>query len=674
MKANQRMFNDYVQYINTILRIPKEPEFYAIDLFAGCGGLSLGFEAAGIKTVGYEIKDDCCKTYEHNLDTECHRIFITEDTQFPSVDIVIGGPPCQPFSRIGKRMGQGDDRNGFPSFIAAIRRIKPSIWICENVRGLPEQNKAYFEQIISEFKSLGYEVDYRVVSMVKHDVPQNRERLVMVGHHGGFQFPPEKNYKITAGEALGELALTLPSHPAFLTPSMDEYIAKYEKASKCRVPRDLHLDKPARTLTCRNLAGATSDMHRIRLEDGRRRRITVREAARLQGFPDWYEFCGTEEEQFYQIGNAVPPIFAYYLAQSVKDYIIKKKRNPNMRYENYNDMPSINYKKTFNQKSDETKKLILEALQILGCLGIPVDSLTERQKEKTAMALLAVGDVKRSSDWKNIKDSRKQYALTTREIIAFHNKYLEENISSGSYDDIRRQDLQQMLICDIVRQSSPDANTSDPTRGYQINPEYARVIKNYGQKDWFQQVNTFNKSHKTYEERLSTQRNIPKISVTMSDGQTFELRDGEHNAIQKAVVEEFLPRFGFGAQILYFGDSDNKYGLIFEEQRLKELGFGDFKQNKLPDIVAYSCSKGWVYLIEAYHTSNPINRIRKYALEQLAGAAAAKAVYVTAFENLASYKECTEELAWETEVWIATDPDHMIHRDGERFLGPYQAH
>lgn len=342
-----------------------------------------------------------------------------------------------------------------------------------------------------------------------------------------------------------------------------------------------------------------------------------------------------------------------------------------MPYERYNQLPTINYKKTFNQKTPEIQKLILEALQILACLGIPIDDFTERQKEKTAMALLAVGDIKRSSDWSKIKDSRKNYALTTRQIISFHNAYLEEKISSGSYDDIKRKDLEPLLVCEIVRPSSPESNTSDPTRGYQVNPEYARIISKYGQRDWFKQVEIFNKSHKSYAERISSHRDLPKISVTTPDGKVFELKDGEHNAIQKAIIEELLPRFGFGAQILYFGDSDNKYGLIYEKEKLEELGFNNLKQNRLPDVVAYSPAKDWIFLIEAYHTSNPINQLRKYALERVAGAAAAKAIYITAFENSASYRDCSEDLAWETEVWIATDPDHMIHRDGKRFLGPY---
>ncbi|MBR6514302.1 MAG: DNA cytosine methyltransferase [Clostridia bacterium] len=316
-----RPYENYVDYLNNTICIPSVQPYIAIDMFAGCGGLSLGFEAAGIKTIGYEMVADCCETYRKNLNSECHQAKITIETEFPKVDLIIGGPPCQPFSRRGKQTGKNDERNGFPAFIEAVRKVQPAIWVCENVKGLPEQNKEYFQNIIEEFIALGYIVEYRVFQLVKYDVPQNRERLVIVGHRGGFQFPEPNEYKVTAGEALGHLTTEIPENAAFLTPAMDEYIAKYEAASKCKNPRDLHLDRPARTLTCRNLAGATSDMHRIKLPDGRRRRITVREAARLQSFPDWFEFSGTEESQFTQIGNAVPPMFAFKLATKIKEYL-----------------------------------------------------------------------------------------------------------------------------------------------------------------------------------------------------------------------------------------------------------------------------------------------------------------------------------------------------------------
>lgn len=318
-----REYDNYVSYLNEKLNLPSSYHTEIIDLFAGCGGLSLGFEAQGFKTIGYEMNINSCETYRKNMLSTCYNIKLGVGKQkYPKVPVVIGGPPCQPFSERGLKKGAKDERNGFPVFIDAIRQIKPELWIFENVRGLATpKNKEYLETILSELKSLGYQIDYDVKAIKRYDVPQNRFRFVAVGHKGGFQFPTEREYVVTAGEAVGDLVNSMPENPQFLTPSMDQYIAAYEKASHCARPRDLHMNEPARTLTCRNLAGATSDMHRVKLIDGRRRRITVREAARLQSFPDWFEFYGNEESQFTQIGNAVPPMFAYHLAGKVKEYL-----------------------------------------------------------------------------------------------------------------------------------------------------------------------------------------------------------------------------------------------------------------------------------------------------------------------------------------------------------------
>lgn len=311
----------FTERINVELIIPDRFEYEAIDLFAGCGGLSLGFEACGIRTTGYEMEADYAATYRKNLAGDCHCVRLDKNQTYPQVSVVIGGPPCQPFSVGGKQLGLGDARDGFPVFIDAIEKTNPDIWIFENVRGLLYRNKHYFDEVLTKLKNMNYIVEYRLLKVVDFGVPQNRERLIVVGHRGNFHFPLAEERRVAVGEALEDMAFSVPDGAKFLTPSMDKYIASYEKASKCVNPRDLHLDRPARTLTCRNLAGATGDMQRLCLPDGRRRRITVREAARLQSFPDSFVFQGTETSQYYQVGNAVPPLFAHAIAKSVKAYL-----------------------------------------------------------------------------------------------------------------------------------------------------------------------------------------------------------------------------------------------------------------------------------------------------------------------------------------------------------------
>ena len=313
----------YLDFVETELRLPQTENTapLVIDLFAGCGGVALGFEATGFKTVGYEILEDASATYRHNLHSSCYQVNLTPITDLlDGAAVIVGGPPCQPFSVGGHQLGLKDSRDGFPTFISAVKRYRPQLALFENVRGMLFRNKAYFEEIIIALGELGYVVEWQLINASHYGVPQKRERLFCVAHKGGWKWHEKTHFQspYTVGEALGELAFYAPHNSRFLTPSMDEYVKKYEIASKCIKPRDLHLDAPSRTVTCRNLCGATGDMLRIRLPDGRRRRLTVREGARLQSFPDWFQFQGPENSQFNQIGNAVPPLLAKALARSVK--------------------------------------------------------------------------------------------------------------------------------------------------------------------------------------------------------------------------------------------------------------------------------------------------------------------------------------------------------------------
>lgn len=316
----------YLDFVEAELQLPRKDrdEPLVVDLFSGCGGLALGFEAAGFTTVGYEILEDACATYRHNLHSPCHQLNLSPSAELvDGASAIIGGPPCQPFSMGGHQLGLKDSRDGFPTFISAVQRYVPKIALFENVRGMLFRNKAYFEEIVFTLRELGYLVEWQILNAADYGVPQKRERLFCVAHQGGWKWPKKTHAQCpyTAGEALGELAFSVPPDSKFLTPSMDEYVKKYEIASQCIKPRDLHLNVPSRTVTCRNLSGATGDMLRIRLPDGHRRRLTVREGARLQSFPDWFQFQGSENSQLNQIGNAVPPLLAKALACSMKAYL-----------------------------------------------------------------------------------------------------------------------------------------------------------------------------------------------------------------------------------------------------------------------------------------------------------------------------------------------------------------
>jgi len=676
----------YLEKINSELVPPEQFRFEALDLFAGCGGLSLGFEACGIRTTGYEMDTDCVATYRKNLVGDCRGIKLGIDQEYPPASVVIGGPPCQPFSVGGKQLGLSDTRDGFPVFIDAIEKTDPDIWIFENVRGLLYRNKQYFEEILTKLKSLSYIVDYKLLNAVNFGVPQNRERLIVVGHRGEFRFPVEVMYRVTAGEALGDLAFSIPDDAKFLIPSMDKYIAKYEKASKCVNPRDLHLDRPARTLTCRNLAGATGDMHRLRLSDERRRRITVREAARLQSFPDWFTFEGNETSQYNQVGNAVPPLFAKALAESVLAYLETSERysSSEILYRNLpQQLELFDLKSTeeiYNMpdfiphcsKSSAIKKLINEALHILNKLGIPFDRMTERKLERMGMVFLAVIDVTQSDKWPEAKQSGDGWAPQTRQIIEYLNRNFEESISSGSYDDIRRKDLKLPTVAGIIERSAndPNAATNNPTRGYALSPLYTDIVRSYASDDWEDMVEELLTETGSLSDRLAGMRKINTVSVKVPDGKTLSFTPGQHNDLQKSVIEDFLPRYGYGAELLYVGDTANKF-LLLNKIKLEELNFFKLSHDELPDVIAYSESKNWLFLIEAVHSYGPISPVRLEELKRLTEQCTADIVFVTAFMDRASFRKFAPDIAWETEVWIADAPDHLIHFNGEKFLGPY---
>lgn len=180
----------------------------------------------------------------------------------------------------------------------------------------------------------------------------------------------------------------------------------------------------------------------------------------------------------------------------------------------------------------------------------------------------------------------------------------------------------------------------------------------------------FISQRQTLANKLSASSNISLIPVTFPSGKKLELSQGKHNELQKAVIEEFLPRYGYEAEVLYVGDTADKF-LYIEKEKLSNLNFFELSHQELPDIVAYSAQKNWLYLIEAVYSSGAISPIRLLELKKLTQECKADLIFVTTFLDRKTFRKFVADIGWETEVWIADEPDHLIHFDGDKFLGSY---
>ena len=298
--------------------------FEVLDLFSGSGGLSLGFRAVGFATKGIDKSRDAVGTYRANLGP-ADVADLAGFVDFPPADVIIAGPPCQPWSRAGKKLGADDNRDGLATVADAVASVRPRVLVLENVPELAKpSSRTHLDKFIASLELLGYSVDEYVANAEQFHVPQKRRRLIVTATQlpSSIGRPAKSKETITVRQALKGRWWRDPKTARKLSPTMCDYIARYEQASGCTTPRDLHLDKPARTLTARNLGGATGDMIRLRLPSGQRRMLTIREAARLQSFPDWYKFFGSTTSCLEQIGNAVPPLLSLHIARSILLHLV----------------------------------------------------------------------------------------------------------------------------------------------------------------------------------------------------------------------------------------------------------------------------------------------------------------------------------------------------------------
>ena len=325
------------------------------------------------------------------------------------------------------------------------------------------------------------------------------------------------------------------------------------------------------------------------------------------------------------------------------------------------------------KKSGAVVALLNDALFAVEQLGMPLAGLSNRGLERLAMVFLALADLRVGGTWKKAKGYDGTRTLRSRDIIEYLNTHFEESLSRGSYDDIRTEELKPLALgcLVVISAGKPNSSRNDPTRAYALPGEVAEVLYKFGQPSWPAAVKRFLAEKQTLAQALSHIRPTKTLPVKLPSGVTLEFSPGPHNQLQKVIIEEFLPRYGYGAEVLYVGDAASKY-LVRDETRLKALNFFELSHGELPDIVAYSSKRRWLYLIEAVHSSGPVSPLRHLELGRLTARCRADIVYVTAFLDRQTFRKFAADISWETEVWIADAPDHLVHFNGDSFMGPHK--
>lgn len=306
-----------------------------------------------------------------------------------------------------------------------------------------------------------------------------------------------------------------------------------------------------------------------------------------------------------------------------------------------------------------------EALEILRALGLP----RAQQNERSALTLLALANLGPRASWANTKKP----LLRIWDIMGFMRDKYGKDYAANSRETIRRQTIHQFEQARLVDRN-PDAPARPTNSGnncYSLTDAAVLVLTAYGTLAFDDAVAAFVAKFGRLESAYNRNRDLQKVKLQLPTGTTVQLSPGKHNALQVAVVEEFGPRFAPGARLLYLGDTAKKH-VVYATAELKELSIGITEHDKLPDIVLYDAKKRWLFLIEAVTTHGPVNPKRHAEIENMLSACAAERVYVTAFLDKADFRKYAADIAWETEVWIAETPDHMIHFNGPKFLGPYQ--
>ncbi len=305
-----------------------------------------------------------------------------------------------------------------------------------------------------------------------------------------------------------------------------------------------------------------------------------------------------------------------------------------------------------------------EAQEILKALGLP----PAQYNEMAALTFLAVCNIKENDSWAN---ATRQSLGVTKGIMTFVNDNYGKSYAPNTRETFRRQVLHQFVQARVVdyNPDKPDLPVNSPNAHYALTKEVLEVVKTYKTKNWDKALKSFIDTVGKLSEVYLKERELNQIPVTLQNGETIKLSAGKHNEVQAAIVEQFAPRFANGGILLYLGDTAKK-DLFVDEIGLKDLGIPIDQHSKLPDVVIYDRKRKWLFLIEAVTSHGPVSPKRLLELEEFLKECKVGKVYVTAFPDMTEFKKHSNNIAWETEVWLMEVPDHMIHFNGDRFMGP----
>lgn len=301
---------------------------------------------------------------------------------------------------------------------------------------------------------------------------------------------------------------------------------------------------------------------------------------------------------------------------------------------------------------------IEETRDFLDHIGMP----KAQQADICCYVILAMAGIKPDMQWKEATNEW----IRIHDIIQFANSYYGTTYAENSRETFRKQALHHFRTAALVEDNGKATNS--PNYRYRLTKETFQLLRVRDTMEWEVSLRRFQQYHPSLVETYASKRKIIMMPVKIN-GQDFSFSPGKHNELQKAIIEEFAPRFAPDSECLYVGDTIEK-DLVKNVEKLTKLGFEITLHDKMPDVVLYREDKDWLYFVESVTSVGPMDPKRILEITEMTKDVTAGKIFVTAFPDFKTYKKFSEKLAWETEVWIAEMPEHMIHLDGDKFLGP----